>query len=331
MATHVFLSLCRMYLNASGDLLNQLTEKGNELYVMVEDEEPSPHEKVLKYIADADIAIIAGVRISKEQMEHAKRLRLICVFGSGTDLIDIDEASRRGIDVVSCRGGNAGSVAELSIGCMISLSRNLYQHQCDQRENNWYPIIGNEISGKTLGILGMGAVGKTLAKKASQGFQMQVFAYDVVREEHAELEYGFSYKELDEIIKQADYLSIHLPLTKDTRHLLSDSAFAQIKPGCFLINLSRGGVVDEEALLRAIQSGKLGGAALDVFEQEPRFSDAFKQLSNVLLSPHIGGSTREGVHRNGEMILKNIEDVLEGRNPSICWINPNRKRQGECV
>ena len=280
-----------------------------------------PKEKIMEMFKGCDIASVCILPVTEEMMEAAPGLKLIAVFGSGVDNVDLAAATRRGIPVVNGRGGGAISVSEQVISMMMALARNLPRYHEDMRAGIWESLMGGELTEKTVGIVGMGAIGGELARILSQGFRMKVLAYDVAPNPQLTEKYKVRYVELDELFSEADFISIHTPLLPSTQGLVSDRLLGLMKPSAYLINASRGGVVDEEALLKALKAGSIAGAGLDVFAQEPPGKTPFGKLPNVVLSPHVAANTPETVFRISQLLKENIEDVLGGKVPRRNVVN----------
>ena len=246
-------------------------------------------------------------------MKYAGKLKYIGRAGVGLDNIDVNEASKRGIIVMNTPGGNAVSTAEHAFSLMLSLSRNIPQadHSVKRGEWNRKKFMGVELYGKTLGIIGLGRVGTELAKRAAS-FKMKVIAYDpfLIAEKLKSL--GIESVSLGELFKRSDYITVHTPLTKETRHIINESAFKKMKKGIRIINCARGGIVDENALVKAIEKGIVAGAALDVYEKEPPGQCRVVGMDKVIATPHLGASTEEAQVNVAIEIANSIKDAVTG-------------------
>ncbi len=254
------------------------------------------------------IIVRSATKVTAEVIEAADELKVIGRAGVGLDNIDLEAAKKHGIKVFNTPGATAISVAELALGFMLSCARWIPRADRSIRNGKWEKkkFKGIELYGKTLGIVGIGRIGTELAKRAS-ALGMSVIAYDPFVKWHdiAKL------VELDELLKEADFISLHLPLTEETRHLISAREFELMKDGAVLINAARGGIVDEAALVEALKSGKLRCASLDVYEHEPLPEDSpLRELDNIVMTPHIGAQTVEGQRRAGIEIATKIRDYL---------------------
>jgi D-3-phosphoglycerate dehydrogenase / 2-oxoglutarate reductase len=235
--------------------------------------------------------LIVGVDPVTRRVLEAGPLRVVVKYGSGMDNIDLDAADALDVEVSSTPGANARSVAELAIALLLALARNVALHDRGVRDGSWHRRTGVELAGKQLGIVGYGAIGREVARIAL-GLDMRVVAHDpFVHGAEVPL------VELDELYATSDAVSLHLPLTDETRGLIGAAELAAMKPTTFLINTARGGLVDEAALAEALRSGRLAGAALDGFDEEPLGESPLRELDNVVLSPHAGASTNEAVLR----------------------------------
>jgi phosphoglycerate dehydrogenase-like enzyme len=235
--------------------------------------------------------LIVGVDPVTARVLEAGPLRVVVKYGSGMDNIDVSAAEALGIRVSSTPGANSRSVAELAIALLLALARNVPRHDQNVREGSWSRITGIELAGKRLGVVGYGAIGREVARIA-QGLDMQVVAHDPLVEDA-----DVPLISLDELYATSDAVSLHLPLTAETRGMVGAQELAAMKPTTFLVNTARGGLVDEDALADALRSGRLAGAALDGFEHEPLEESPLKELDNVVLSPHAGAATHDAVLR----------------------------------
>ncbi len=270
-------------------------------------------EELIERIGPYDALIVRSeTKVTKDMIDAASNLKIIGRAGVGVDNIDLEEATKRGIVVVNAPEGNTISAAEHTLALLFSLSRKIpAANQVLKVERKWErsKYLGVEITGKTLGILGLGKIGTEVAKRA-KGLGMALLAYDpfISRERADEL--GVTIAALDEVIKGADYITVHTPLTKDTHHLIDMDAISKMKDGVRIINCARGGIIDEEALYDAIKSGKVAGAALDVFETEPPFDSKLLDLDDVITTPHLGASTAEAQVNVAVTIAEEVVNFL---------------------
>lgn len=269
-------------------------------------------EDLIKEIPNIDVLVVrSATKVTADIIEAGKNLKIIARAGTGLDNVDVEKAKEKGIKVINTPGANGISVAELAIGLMISCARHIAKGTTDLKNGEWTKkqLKGHELYKRTVGIIGFGNIGREVAKRLL-AFDMRVLAYDpFVKETDMNVEIV----DLDTIFKESDFITIHVPLTNETKHLVSKDAFEKMKDGVILINAARGGVVDEEALYNALVSGKVYAAGLDVFEVEPPTDELRKkllELPNVVATPHIGASTVEAQLRVGQIIVdKILEEV----------------------
>ncbi len=269
------------------------------------------------------IIVSEYMEISREVIENAPNLKGIIAYGAGYDHIDVRAASEKGIVVCNCRGENAQAVAELTFGLLLCLLRKINRADQWLREGSWVKALralpswltGRELFKKTLGIIGYGQIGSRVAKIA-QGFSMEVLAFDpFISSLPRGLEIG-KFVSLTDLLTRADIITLHVPLTEETQEMINEGNIALMKPGVILVNTSRGRVIAEDALLEALEGGKIGGAALDVFAQEPISADhPLNKFENVILTPHIGALTAEAGERLSAAVTRQIRDIMAGRPP----------------
>ena len=261
----------------------------------------------------AALVVRSETQVTADLMAGAPKLRIVARAGVGTDNIDLEEATRRGIPVLTAPGANSNSAAEHAVALMLALYRKIPAAAQSMAEGKWdrKQFEGLELRGKTLGILGLGRIGTTVAKIA-HGFGMTVIALDpFVVAQHA-LSLGVELLPLEQVLKRADIVTLHLALTDDTRHLLNAERIAMMKKGAIIVNAARGALIDDAALIEALKSGQLGGAALDVFEPEPLPADSpLRKAPNIILTPHLGASTKEAQTRVATEIAEAVRDALQ--------------------
>jgi D-3-phosphoglycerate dehydrogenase / 2-oxoglutarate reductase len=264
-----------------------------------------PKAQLPSLIGEYDAVIVrSATKVNSELLANAKKLRVIGRAGDGTDNIDLKAAKQQNMEVVNTPHIASTSVAELAIGHLIALARNIVGGTVALREGKWQKeeSMGVEVRGKTLGIIGCGSIGREV-RKLALALGIEVLTVDVC--------VTAEFVPLDKMLPEADFISIHVPLTPHTRHLLSAKEFDKMKTGMFLINCSRGGIVDEDALYDALAAGKVGGAALDVFEREPPKNNRLLTLPNVIATPHVGAQTFEAQLATSVQIAKRVLDALE--------------------
>jgi D-3-phosphoglycerate dehydrogenase / 2-oxoglutarate reductase len=258
------------------------------------------------------LIVRSATKVTRAAMAAASRLEVIGRAGAGVDTIDVDAATERGIIVMNTPGGNTTAVAEHTLALLLALARRVSVADATVKAGRWEKnrLQGVELLGKTLGILGLGRIGGEVARRAL-GFRMQVLAYDPYLTREAAERLGVESVELDELLSRSDFITIHTPLTGDTRHLIGEGELARMKRGVRLINCARGGIIDETALARALESGHVGGAGIDVFEQEPPPADhPLLRFEQVVLTPHLGAATDEAQSAVALAIADQVADVL---------------------
>jgi len=258
------------------------------------------------------LIVRSATKVTRAAIAAGTRLEVIGRAGAGVDTIDVDAATERGIIVMNTPGGNTTAVAEHTLALLLALARRVAVADATLKAGRWEKnrLQGVELLGKTLGILGLGRIGGEVARRAL-GFRMQVLAYDPYLTREAAERLGVDSVELDELLTRSDFITIHTPLTGDTRHLIGEAELARMKPGVRLINCARGGIIDEAALARALASGQVGGAGIDVFEQEPPPADhPLLRFEQVVLTPHLGAATDEAQSAVALAIADQVADVL---------------------
>jgi D-3-phosphoglycerate dehydrogenase / 2-oxoglutarate reductase len=265
-------------------------------------------------LGDYDALIVrSATKVTAAVLEDARRLKVIGRAGVGVDNVDVDAATRRGVVVANAPESNIVSAAEHTIGLLMALARNIPQAHAALVQGRWERSRwgGVELADKTLGILGFGRIGRQVARRAT-GLQMKVVAHDPFVGVERFRELGVVRASLDEVLARADFLTLHLPLTDETRGSIGAAAFAAMRDGVRLVNAARGGLVDERALIEALESGKVAGAALDVFSEEP-YSGPLLAQPNVVVTPHLAASTDEAQDRAGLIVAEQVAAALEGR------------------
>jgi len=277
-------------------------------------------EATLLSLVPAAAGLITALEpVTARVLASAPRLRVVCATGVGYDHIDVEAATARGVTVCISAGSNHQAVAELTLGLMVALARQVAYGDRLLRSGGWERLVGPELWGKTLGIVGLGRVGKSVALLA-RAFGMRVVATDVVLDHTFGSTHAVDYVPLPKLLRTADFVSLHCPLTPSTRGLMNERTLGLMKPGAYLINTSRGPVVEEEALVQALRSKQIAGAALDVFEAEPHIGAKLREEPRVILTPHVGGSSDEALERMMELALLNVTQVLDGAVP-VCRVN----------
>lgn len=269
-------------------------------------------EELQTVIGDHEGLIVrSATKVTEPVLREPGRLKVIGRAGTGVDNIDLEAATRAGVVVMNTPGGNSVAAAELTMAHLLALARNVSQANAALREGRWErkQHMGVELAGKVLGIIGLGRIGREVARQA-RGFRMEVLGYDPYVTEEVAKDHGIRFAPLDELIAESDCITLHVPKSRETQHLIDAEALRRMKPGALLVNCARGGLVDEAALLEAVDSGHLGGAALDVFESEPPEDLRLVQHPRIVGTPHLGASTREAQERVGTEISEKVRDFL---------------------
>ncbi|XP_067392454.1 D-3-phosphoglycerate dehydrogenase isoform X2 [Emydura macquarii macquarii] len=279
-------------------------------------EKPSlSREQLLAEIQHYDGLIVrSATKVTSDVIQAAEKLQVIGRAGTGVDNVDVEAATRKGILVMNTPTGNSLSAAELTCGMILSLARQIPQAAASMKEGKWdrKKFMGMELHGKTLGILGLGRIGREVATRM-QAFGMKTIGYDPITTPKDSAAFGVQQLPLEQIWPLCDFITVHTPLLPSTTGLLNDSTFAKCRQGVQVVNCARGGIVDEGALLRALQSGQCGGAGLDVFTEEPPRDSALVNHPNVISCPHLGASTREAQSRCGKEIALQFVDLAQGK------------------
>jgi D-3-phosphoglycerate dehydrogenase len=269
--------------------------------------------KLPELLESADALVVrSAVQVDAALLEHAKKLRVIGRAGVGVDNIDLDAATRKGIAVMNTPGANAVAVAEQTLAMMLAMARHLCRADVSMHAGKWEKkaLQGRELRGKTLGIIGLGKIGMEVARRA-QSFSMNVIAHDPFVSVAVAKEHGIRMANLEEVYATADYLTLHVGLTPQTTGMINAESLGKMKKGIRLVNCARGELIDEAALAEALKNGQVAGAALDVFAHEPLKDSPLQAMENVILTPHIGGSTREAQEAVGYQIALQVKEYLK--------------------
>jgi lactate dehydrogenase-like 2-hydroxyacid dehydrogenase len=303
--------------------IQMLKEKGYVLTI-------SPHDRVLtkeeligylkKDRYDAVLCLLTD-KIDEDIFEAAgPQCKIFANYAVGVDNIDLEAAKKRGVIVTNTPGVLTDTVAEHAFTLMLAIAHRVAEADRFTRAGKykgWAPmlLLGNDLSRKTVGIVGVGRIGSRVAYHSQKGFDAKIIYHDVQSNPEFEKEFGAEYKTLEDLLKEADFVSLHVPLLESTRHLINADRMKLMKPTAYLINTSRGAVIDEFALIEALKNRAIRGAALDVFENEPALATGLSELENVILTPHIASATEETRQAMSELAAKNIIETLEGRIP----------------
>lgn len=286
---------------------------------------PPPRNVLLEKVRGVDaLASLLTDKIDSELLDLASRLRIIAQYAVGYDNIDVKECTKRGIYVTNTPGVLTEAVADLTWALILAVARRIVEADNFVRDGvwentgtGWHPnmMVGVDVHGKTLGIIGLGRIGSAVARRA-KCFNMKILYYDVERRVDVERVLGAKYVDFDDLLKKSDFVTLHVPLTKSTYHLIGERELKLMKPTAYLINTSRGAVVDEKALTKALRNNWIAGAALDVFEVEPTpKNNPLLKFRNVVVAPHIGSASRETRERMALMVAENLLSFARGEVP----------------
>ena len=272
---------------------------------------PLKEDELIPLLKDCD-GYIAGLdNVTDKVINSCNRLKVISRYGAGVDRVDLKAAHEKSIRVTNTPGVNAEAVAELTMGLVLSLARKIPYLDFQTKSYKWVRSSGIELCGKAMGILGLGAIGKAVAAIA-QGFSMKVIAYDPYLNKAYASEHGIAEKTFEELIREADVISLHLPILPSTRHMIDRKALESMKPGVIIVNASRGGIIDEQAAYEFLKNGHIGGLGLDAFEVEPPQNIPLFELENVVVTPHTGAHTKEATQQMANLSVENLINVLSG-------------------
>ena len=311
--SHKVLSAARSFGKVSKEPVRYLESRGFEV-VFTDLPQPLSEDDLAGIIKGMDAIICGNDYVTKKVFQAADRLKVVSKHGVGVDRIDLEAAAEYGVVVTNTPGANTEAVAELAVGLIFALSRQIVQAHFSTREGAWSRFVGKEILGKKVGIIGLGRIGRAVARRM-KALGGEVIAYDVIRDDEFAAKMEIKYVELDELLGQSDIVTLHIPVTKGTENFLDRRRIGAMKRGALLVNTARGELVDEEALAEALKAGYVGGAALDVYKKEPPKGSPLLGLDNCITLPHIGAYSREALERMGMMAAENVVAVITGKKP----------------
>ena len=306
----------------------KILEKVAQVDVFEGEDDPVPRDLLLKKVEKIDgLLPMLTDNINAELMDRAKNLKVVSNYAVGYNNIDMDAATERGIMVTNTPDVLTDTTADTAFVLLMAISRRLVEVDKYVRDGRWVKawgpkmLLGSDVTGKTLGIIGMGRIGSALVPRA-RGFRMRVLYNDMMRSPEKEKSLGIEYREFDDLLREADYVSVHVPLTAETQHLMGERELSLMKPTAYLINTSRGPVVDEKALYKVLKNRVIAGAALDVHEKEPvALDDPLLSLDNIIMAPHIGSATVETRIAMAVTAATNLSSALRGERPKDL-VNP---------
>ena len=277
-------------------------------------------KQLIDAIRDVDAMVVGFDEVTENVLERASKLKVLAKHGVGVDNIDITAATKHRIIVCNTVGANESGVADLAIGLMISVARQIPFANREVKNQKWPKVFGTELWEKTLGIVGLGHIGKGVAIRA-HGFSMTVLAYDPYPDKQFADRHGIQFVTLEELLQKADFVTIHVPLNKDTKNMIGKKQLAMMKESAFLINTARGEIVNEESLYTALKEKLIRGAALDAFALEPAGASKILEIDSLIATPHMGAYTEESLNRMSLMCARAIVAVLKGLKPDFV-VNP---------
>lgn len=295
--------------------VEMLTSKGFDVII-----EPSykkvPEDRLIKCLQGVYAHVVGSEPIPERIFKECPDLKVVSRMGAGYDEVDVPAATKHGVAVTTTPGANAEAVAEMTLTMLLALNRRItLLDRVARGEGEWKHYFGTTLYRQTIGIIGLGAIGKILAKLVS-GFDMRVLAYDIFHDDAYASEHGIEYCSLDKLLHESDFISVNCNLSPETEHMIGENEFAIMKPDVRIVNCARGKIIDEQAMIRALQEKRIAGAALDAFSQEPVSPDnPLLHMDNVLVSPHTAGMTYGGRGKVVQMAFQNIIDLADGKKP----------------
>jgi D-3-phosphoglycerate dehydrogenase len=269
-------------------------------------------DELLERVKDFDVLVVrSATKVTADVIAAGKKLRVVARAGIGLDNIDVEAAKARNIKVINAPEAPTVAVAELVIGHMLSFARRIPRGDASTKQGRWEKkeLMGTELRGKTLGIIGTGHIGQAVGHRA-KSFQMKLLLCDVVQNREFAEQTGGEYVDMDALLRESDYITLHVPLLPGTKQMIGKRELELMKPTAVLVNTSRGKIIDEKALIEALQNKRIAGACLDVYEIEPPVDSPLFKLSNVILTPHVGASTVEAQRDAAVIVAKKIKDVI---------------------
>ena len=298
----------------------ELLEQSGHQVVESPVDRPLKESEMVELIGDVDGAILGLDYVTAKVIKAGGQLKVLSRYGVGVDRVDLEAATAAGVVVANTPGANHLGVAELTLGLMLSSARRIPQHNMGVKEGSWARVRGTELAGKTLGIVGLGWISKEVIRRAS-AFDMRIVVQTGYPDEELVGRYGVEYVPFERLLEEADFVSLHCAVTPERCDLIGEKELQAMKTSAYLVNTARGELVDEEALLRALQEGWIAGAAMDAFKEEPATASPLWGVESFIGTPHIGATTHESIIRMGTSAVENTLQVLAGQRPAHV-VNP---------
>jgi len=277
-------------------------------------------------IGGVDAVIVSAVdTVNSRVIEAGETLKVIAVRGVGYQGVNLETATTKGIMVTNTPGANADAVADLTMGFIMALAKQIPMIDRRMRKGEWYRIRTTDVYGQTLGLIGLGGIGRKVVQRA-KGFDMRMITYDIVKDPDFARRYHLEYVSFEDVLRTSDFVTLHVPLTDATKNLIGPEELTMMKPTAFLVNTARGGIVSEDALYTALKTGLIAGAACDVFSVEPTFNSRLLALDNMISTPHIGGYTDKCWSVMADVVVENVLAALRGEVPPNL-VNPDALRR----
>lgn len=297
------------------ELIDELKSVGFKKVLVNEPQRRFTQDELIEFLSKCDIAIVGLDKITEEVLSQVANLKAISKYGVGLDNIDFEACKKHNVEVLHTQGINKRSVAELALGCMLSLSRNIYITSNDLKNGHWNKSGGTQISGKTIGIIGVGHIGKDLVELLKP-FSCKILVNDIIDQSAYYQVNGLIETTKDDIYTNADIITIHTPLTSELKYLINKKTLSMMKPNTIVINTARGGLINQDDLKWALQNNVIAGAAIDAYEVEPPEDKEFISLSNLITTPHIGGNASEAVKAMGLAAIYNATQFCQNSSES---------------
>lgn len=304
MISNLTIGVTTVAFSKDAELIDELKSVGFRKVLVNEPQRRFTQDELIDFLSKCDIAIVGLDKITEEVLSKVPNLKAISKYGVGLDNIDFDACKKHNVEVLHTQGVNKRSVAELALGSMLSLSRNIYVTSNDLKNGNWNKSGGTQISGKTIGIIGVGHIGKDIVELLKP-FGCKILVNDIINQDEYYKENGLVETTKDEIYKNADIITIHTPLTSELKYLINKETLSIMKPNAIVINTARGGLINQDDLKWALKNNIIAGAAIDAYEVEPPEDKELISLPNLITTPHIGGNASEAVKAMGLAAIHN--------------------------